>query len=108
MFETICQTIPADPHLAPRARRLEIYRRVLEGTIYDALPYAFQEERNGAGEYVPLRARRPSVRYGLCRIVVEDSVSLLFSAGISLRSSARTRRPRRCWPTFWVNAGSMR
>ena len=81
MFDTICQTIPADPHLAPRARRLEIYRRVLDGTIYDALPYAFQEERNGAGEYVPLRARRPSVRYGLCRIVVEDSVSLLFSAG---------------------------
>lgn len=81
MFETICQTIPADPHLAPRARRLEIYRRVLEGSIYDALPYAFQEERNGAGEYIPLRARRPSVRYGLCRIVVENSVALLFSAG---------------------------
>lgn len=81
MFETICQTIPADPHLAPRARRLEIYRRVLDGTIYDALPYEFQDERNGAGEYIPLRARRPSVRYGLCRIVVEDSVSLLFSAG---------------------------
>ncbi|MDD2878021.1 MAG: phage portal protein [Acidiphilium sp.] len=81
MFETICQTIPADPHLAPRARRLEVYRRVLEGTIYDALPYAFGDERNGAGEYIPLRARRPSVRYGLCRIVVEDSVSLLFSAG---------------------------
>lgn len=81
MFETICQTIPADSHLAPRTRRLDVYRRVLEGTIYDALPYAFQEERNGAGEYIPLRARRPSVRYGLCRIVVEDSVSLLFSAG---------------------------
>jgi hypothetical protein len=81
MFETICQTIPADPKLAPRARRLDIYRRVLEGTIYDALPYAFGDERNGAGEYIPLRARRPSVRYGLCRIVVEDSVALLFSAG---------------------------
>ncbi|HQT85947.1 MAG: hypothetical protein B7Z58_11635 [Acidiphilium sp. 37-64-53] len=81
MFETICQTIPADPQLAPRARRIELYRRVLEGTIYDALPYAFGDERNGAGEYIPLRARRPSVRYGLCRIVVEDSVALLFSAG---------------------------
>lgn len=81
MFETICQTIPADPHLAPRARRLDLYKRVLDGSIYDGLPYAFQEERNGAGEYVPLRARRPSVRYGLCRIVVEDSVALLFSAG---------------------------
>jgi hypothetical protein len=81
MFETICQTIPNDPQLAPRARRLEIYRRVFEGTIYDDLPYAFGDERNGAGEYIPLRVRRPSVRYGLCRIVVEDSVALLFSAG---------------------------
>lgn len=81
MFETICQTIPVDTDLAPRTRRLDIYQRVLNGTIYDGLPYAFQDERNGAGEYVPLRARRPSVRYGLCRIVVEDSVALLFSAG---------------------------
>ena len=81
MFDTICQTIPADYDLMPRTRRLDIYQRVLNGTIYDGLPYAFQDERNGAGEYIPLRARRPSVRYGLCRIVVEDSVALLFSAG---------------------------
>jgi len=81
MFETICDTVPADSSLPPRAARLEIMRRVLEGTIYDNLPYQFHEERNGAGEYVPLRMRRPSVRYGLCRIVVEDSVALLFSAG---------------------------
>jgi hypothetical protein len=59
---------------------LDILRRVLDGTIYDNLPYQFHEERNGAGEYVPLRLRRPSVRYGLCRVVVEDSVALLFSA----------------------------
>ena len=81
MFETISQTIPADPDELPRSRRLGLYRRVIDGTLYDFLPYAFSEERNGAGEYVPLRARRPSVRYGLCRIVVEDSVALLFSAG---------------------------
>ena len=41
----------------------------------------FIEERSAAGEYIPLRQRRPSVRYPLCRIVVEDSVSLLFSEG---------------------------
>src|SRR6185437_4493966 len=43
--------------------------------------YHFHEERTEAGEYIPLRQRRPSVRYPLCRIVVEDSVSLLFSEG---------------------------
>jgi hypothetical protein len=63
-----------------RVARLEVLRRVLDGTIYNNLPYQFHEERNGAGEYVPLRMRRPSVRYGLCRLVVEDSISLLFSA----------------------------
>lgn len=81
MFETICATIPYDRALPPRVATLQTYRRVLDGTLYDNLPYQFHEERNGAGEYVPLRLRRPSVRYGLCRVVVEDSVSLLFSAG---------------------------
>ena len=56
-------------------------RRVLDGTLYDALPYQFHEERSAGGEYIPLRSRRPSVRYALCRIVVEDSVALLFSEG---------------------------
>jgi hypothetical protein len=79
MFETICDTIPLDGDMPARSRRLDILRRVLDGTIYDNLPYQFHEERNGAGEYVPLRMRRPSVRYGLCRVVVEDSVALLFS-----------------------------
>lgn len=79
MFETICDTVPADNNMPPRVRRLDILRRVLEGTIYSNLPYEFHEERNAAGEYIPLRLRKPSVRYGLCRIVVEDSVALLFS-----------------------------
>jgi hypothetical protein len=58
-----------------------ILDRVLDGTLYDVLPYHFHQERTEAGEYIPLRQRRPSVRYPLCRIVVEDSVSLLFSEG---------------------------
>jgi hypothetical protein len=33
------------------------------------------------GEYIPLRNRRPSVRYPLPRIVVEDSLALVFSEG---------------------------
>lgn len=81
MFDTICNTIPHDADLSPRARVLEILNRVLDGRLYDGLPYEFHEERGASGEYIPLRRRRPSVRYGLCRIVVEDSVSLLFSEG---------------------------
>ncbi|MDE8344821.1 MAG: phage portal protein [Acidocella sp.] len=81
MFETICDGLPGDPDMPARVARLAILNRVLDGSIYDGLPYQFHQERNGAGEYIPLRLRKPSIRYGLCRTVVEDSVSLLFSAG---------------------------
>ena len=81
MFQTICDLIPSDPDLPSRARRLDVMRRVLEGTLYDVLPYEFHEERTVSGEYIPLRRRRPSVRYALARVVVEDSVALLFSEG---------------------------
>lgn len=81
MFETICEFIPNDSDYPPRTRSLDILRRVLNGILYDVLPYQFHQERSGSGEYIPLRNRRPSIRYSLCRVVVEDSVSLLFSEG---------------------------
>ena len=81
MFQTICDYIPTDPDMPLRARRLDILRRVLDGTLYDVLPYDFHEERTASGDYIPLRLRRPSVRYALARIVAEDSVALLFSEG---------------------------
>ena len=81
MFDSICDSVPAAPYMSSRYRELDILKRVLLGTIYDNLPYQFHEERNGAGEYIPLRLRRPSVRYRLCKTIVDDSVSLLFSDG---------------------------
>ncbi|MBC7800686.1 MAG: hypothetical protein H7Z10_08685, partial [Gemmatimonadaceae bacterium] len=81
MFQTICDSIAHDPDCSGRARRLSLMRRVLDGTLYDALPFEFHEERSSSGEYIPLRRRRPSVRYALSRVVVEDSVALLFSDG---------------------------
>ena len=81
MFQSICDHIPTDPDMPLRARRLDILRRVLDGTLYDVLPYGFQDERSPSGDYIPLRLRRPSVRYAMARIVTEDSVALLFSEG---------------------------
>lgn len=81
MFRTITDLVPIDADYPDRTRVLDIYRRILDGTIYDVLPYEFHEETSLSGEYVPLRKRRPSVRYGLARLVVEDSVALLFSEG---------------------------
>ena len=81
MFRTISGLIDQDHDYPERTRWLTLYRQILEGTFYDALPYEFHEERTESGEYIPLRKRRPSVRYGLARLVVEDSVALLFSEG---------------------------
>jgi hypothetical protein len=81
LFRAISDLVPLDADYPDRTRALNIYQRILDGTIYDVLPYEFHEERSLSGEYVPLRQRRPSVRYGLARLVVEDSVALLFSEG---------------------------
>ena len=81
MFDAICALIPRDPDYPPRVHMLDVLRRVLAGTVYDVLPYQFHEERGAGGEYIPIRQRRPSIRYALCRTVVEDSVALLFSEG---------------------------
>ena len=81
MFDAIRALTPRDPDYAPRTGTLDLLRRVLNGTLYDCLPFQFHEERSAGGEYIPIRQRRPSIRYALCRTVVEDSVALLFSEG---------------------------
>lgn len=82
MFKTIVSKIQRDKDFPPRQFDIDVLTRVLEGALYDHMLYGFGEEKkDGIGEYIPLRERRPSVRYGLCRVVVDDSVSLLFSEG---------------------------
>ena len=81
MFDTLRELAPKDHDYPDRVAELMVLNSVLDGSLYDVLPYHFHEERTEAGDYIPLRQRRPSVRYPLCRIVVEDSVSLLFSEG---------------------------
>ena len=73
--------MPRDPDMPERSFRLGALEAVLDGRQYDVLSHAFSRERTDSGDYVPLDERRPSVRSGLCRVVVEDSVSLLFSEG---------------------------
>jgi hypothetical protein len=81
MFNTIKATIPKDSDYPARQNRIDVLSRVLNGTLYDGMEKEFHEEKTDAGEYVPLRQRKPSVRHALCRTVVDDSVSLLFSEG---------------------------
>ena len=84
MFASIADRVARDRDYPERVWRLECLRRVLNGTLYDVLPYQFHQERSGFhndGDYIPIAERQPSVRYGLCRMVVEDSIALLFGEG---------------------------
>lgn len=80
-FKTLQATYPKDKDYPERTFRLAALERVLDGTLYDELEHPFGEERNGAGEYITLAQRRPSARTRICRTVVNDSTSLLFSEG---------------------------
>jgi hypothetical protein len=81
MWQTLQKSYARDRDLPDRTSRIQALQRVLAGTIYGNLRYAFHEEVNGANEYIKLRDRRPSVRYNLCRLVVQQSTAMLFSEG---------------------------
>lgn len=72
------QSVGTDKDYPARALLIDMYTRVLEGRLYDHINYAFCQEYDGQGNYIQLRDRRPSVKYPICRIVVDDSVSLTF------------------------------
>lgn len=80
-FKNLQLTYPRDKDYPERMFRISSLTRVIDGTLYDFLLSPFSEEKNSAGEYVPLVKRRPSAKSRLCRTVVNDSVSLLFSEG---------------------------
>ena len=81
MLSTIAATLPKETGYPDRVAALSLLRAVLDGTLYEGLKYDFHEDSRPTGEYVPVSQRRPSVRYNLCKIVVNDSVSVLFGNG---------------------------
>jgi hypothetical protein len=69
-----------DPDWSYRQKKLFILKKFLDGSIYDNLS-PFHTEFTGNdnnGQYITLANRRPSVTYNLCKIIVEESISLLF------------------------------
>jgi len=80
-FRSLKDGYPKDDDYSQRTHHLLAPNRVPDGKLYHELKNAFSEEKNGAGEYVPLKDRRPSVRTRFCATVVNDSVSMLFSEG---------------------------
>jgi hypothetical protein len=78
MLKTLAGNIAYDKDLPVRAHTLTVRMKTLSGKLYDSLAYAFYQERNSLGEYVPMRDRRPSARYNIARILVTDTVGMLF------------------------------
>jgi hypothetical protein len=70
-----------DSDYPDRVAQLLFLAKVRDGKQYDHILNPFSTERDGTGRYIKLIDRRPSVRTGLCRVVVNDSVSLLFGEG---------------------------
>lgn len=81
MLKTLQQAMATDRDYPARTARVQWLGSVLDGSMYECLPYEFHEETEPSGAYIPLAERRPSVRYNLCRVIVNDSVSMLFSEG---------------------------
>lgn len=83
MFKTLLAKLPRDTDYPQRQFRIDALTQVLRGGIYDHLPHDFHTEYTGLQEYIPLRERRPCVRSGtgICKTVVDNSVSLLFAEG---------------------------
>lgn len=80
MLNYYLKTIKWDKDLPHRAKMIDLYTRVYNGTIYDHLRYYFFQEREDGlnGQYIKLQLRQPSVKQNFCKLVVDDSVSLLF------------------------------
>jgi hypothetical protein len=77
-FQDLANRIDYPKGTTERFKRLNALERLLDGTIYDVLPYPFDKEENGPGNYIELTERRPSVKYQLPKIIVDHTSALTF------------------------------
>jgi len=64
----------------PRYRRLDLYDRLLDGTFYDHLQFAFYDEvQPGTKNIIKLDERRPSAQFRLPRMVARWCARKLFA-----------------------------
>ncbi len=98
-----------------RWRRLDIYDKLLDGTFYDHLPYAFYDEVEvGTGNRIPLERRRPSAQYRLPRYIARWAARKLFAGRHIPKVRSRDKSDEekitkllssiRLWPTMFEAA----
>lgn len=77
-FRELAEGLKLPEGATERFRRLEALGRMLDGTLYDDLPYKFEDERDQQRDHVPLRERRPSVDFPLAYEITQDTLAELF------------------------------
>lgn len=70
-----------DPDFSIRQQKLHILQLFKEGRIYDNLPPWESEYQGSEGDFIRTRNRRPCVIYKIPKIIVNDSISMLFGEG---------------------------
>lgn len=87
MLDTLKALIPEDKDMPARAREIHFRELFRTSDIYDIKVNGqpalaeFHQEQRANGEYIPLAQRKPSVRYGLAQIIVDNTTALLFGEG---------------------------
>jgi hypothetical protein len=84
MFQKIGSKIQLPPWARkdPRYITLDLHDRLLDGTFYDHLAYAFYDETypiGQSGKIIPIDERRPSAQFRLPRMVARWSARKLFA-----------------------------
>jgi hypothetical protein len=77
-FDEIAAALKTPAGASERFKKLNALDRLLNGTFFDDIQYAFENELLG-DQYLPLTSRRPSVKDNLARIVIEQSSGSLWS-----------------------------
>lgn len=84
MFKTLCKTWYGDEFEGGdaypfRSYMIDAYKKMYSGTFYDVLKYDFNTESDGdAQPYIPISWRIPCVQTNLARVVVDETVSIVF------------------------------
>ncbi len=90
MFYKISSTIQYPRWETERYKKLDKYDRLLDGTFYDHLAYAFYDElKPGTQDAIPIIERRPSAQFRLPRMVARWTSRKLFAG----RHAPRVRHP---------------
>jgi hypothetical protein len=80
-FTDLAKNVDVEQGASDRYKLLTALESMLDGSFYDkikTLQHKFEEEFDGSGDYVPMRDRRPSLKYNLAHLLFSQTQGELF------------------------------